>query len=118
MNPCNHAWTVDRTPPGGELELEAFRRKDTAKQYALERGGTVRKSTVYDIGYYRCQELARKVAGLIAEDLERHGNSIGALRMGAVVTKLKDAVEDAVCPYWDFFDTPRQRGCVGDDGNP
>ena len=48
MNLCNHAWTVDRTPPGGELDLTAFRRKDT----------------VYDIGHYRCMELARKVAGL------------------------------------------------------
>ena len=44
MNLCNHAWTVDRTPPGGELDLIAFRRKDTAAQYALERGGAVRKT--------------------------------------------------------------------------
>lgn len=110
MNKCNHAWTVDRTPPGGELELEAFRRKDTAKQYALERGGTLRRSTVYDFGHYRCTELARKVAGLIAEDLERHGNSIGALQMGAVVTMLKDAVEESACPFWDGFDTPREMG--------
>ena len=100
MNLCNHAWTVDRTPPGGELDLTAFRRKDTAALYARERGGAARKSTVYDIGHYRCMELARKVAGLIAEDLERRGCEIGALQMGAVVTMLKDAVEEAACPFW------------------
>jgi hypothetical protein len=118
MNLCNHAWTVDRTTPGGELELEGFRRKDTAMQYALERGGAVRKSTVYDIGHYRCEELARKVASLIAEDLDRRGCAIGALQMGVVVTMLKDAVEEATCHFWDGFDTPREMGWVGDDGNP
>ena len=44
MNPCNHAWTVDRTPPGGELDLIAFRRKDTAAQYASESGGAAVRS--------------------------------------------------------------------------
>ena len=90
MNLRNYKWTAIYPIHGTSETVRAgFPTKGCAEDWLMDNGpGTVRRSTLEDIGHYRLEELLDTVCAMVNASLEHHADTLGVLADDTITTPL------------------------------